>query len=147
MWLSGLKGCSGVGWLLLRSSVVVVAAGELFGVEPGGWDEFGVAVAAELDGPVAVVEVSVVVAAEQDGVVEAGGAAVGPVPDVVGVAPAGWSVAAGERAAAVAQHQGAAQRPGDEAALSADVEDLAGAAEDGGQDGRRRRRAGARSRG
>ena len=76
-----------------------------------------------------------VVAAEQDGVVEVGGAAVGPVVDVVGVAPARWSVAAGEGAAAVAQHEGASERAGDEAALSADVEDLAGAAEDGGEDG------------
>ena len=113
----------------------MVAAGELFRVEPGRWDELGVAVVAELHGPVAVVQVSVVVAAEEDGVGQAGGAAVGPVVDVVGVAPARWSVAAGERAAAVAEDEGASERPGDEAALSPDVEDLAGAAEDDGQQG------------
>jgi hypothetical protein len=97
-----------LGWLLLRSSVVVVAAGDLVGVEPGGWGELGVAVGSEVDGPVAVVQVSVVVAAEEDGVVEAGGASVGPVVDVVGVAPAGWAVAAGEGAASVAEDEGAA---------------------------------------
>ncbi|WP_441005350.1 hypothetical protein [Micromonospora foliorum] len=86
--------------------MVLVAAGQLVGVEPGGWDELGVAVAAESDAPVAAVDVSVVMPAEQHGVVEAGGAAVDPV--VVGVAPARWTVAAGERAALVAQHQGAA---------------------------------------
>ena len=129
---------AGSGQLRLRlcASVVLVAAGEPFGIEPGRRDEFGVAVAAEPDGPVAVVEVAVMVAAEQHGVGQARVAAVGPVPDVVGVAPAGRAVAAREGAAAVAQDQGASQRAGDEPALPADVEWLAGAAEDGGQDRR-----------
>jgi hypothetical protein len=54
--------------------------------------------------------------------------------DVMGVRPAGWAITARERAAPVAEHEGAAQRPGDEAGLPAEVECLAGAAEDGGDD-------------
>ena len=114
--------------------MVVVAAGELVGIEPGRRDELGVAVAAEPHGPVAAVDVAVVVTAEQHRVGHAGVAAVGPVPDVVAVAPAWWAVAAGEGAAAVAEHECPAERTADEASLSTDVEWLAGAAEDGGQD-------------
>jgi hypothetical protein len=61
-----------------------------------------------VDVPAVVVDDSVVVSAEQDQVGQLGGAAVGPEPDVVGVAPAGWAAAAGEGAAAVADDQGAA---------------------------------------
>jgi hypothetical protein len=56
------------------------------------------------------------------------------VDDVVCVRPAGWPVAAGKRAAAVAQHEGAAQRAGDQAALAANIEHLPGAAEHRRQD-------------
>src|SRR6266540_5670940 len=54
-------GFPGVGGRGLLSGVVgwgfmaVVAAGVLFGVDPGGWDEFGQAVAGDADGPVLVV--------------------------------------------------------------------------------------------
>ena len=75
-----------------------------------------------------------VLAAEQDEVGQRGRAAVGPVDDVVGVAHRGWSGAAGERAVLVAQDQGDPDRGGDEAVGAADVEDLAVAAEDAGDD-------------
>src|SRR5947199_10512062 len=54
--------------------------------------------------------------------------------DVVGVCPAGWPVAAGEGTSPVPQHEGAAEGSGGEAALPADVQHLAGAAEHGGDD-------------
>src|SRR6266542_3241195 len=53
---------------------------------------------------------------------------------MVGVAPAGWEVAAGEGAARIAEDQGAAQRGGDGALGAAEVQGLAGPAEDGGDD-------------
>ena len=71
----------------------------LGGVEVLGWDELGVSVGSELDGPVAAVDESVVVSAEGDAVVAVGGAALAPEHDVVDVGPAGWPVAAGEGAA------------------------------------------------
>src|SRR6266545_307155 len=114
--------------------VAVVAAGVLVGVDPGGWGEFGQAVAGDADGPVLVVCGVVVSGAEEDGVVQVGGAAVGPVPQMVGVAPAGGQVAAGEGAARIPQDQGAAQRGGDGALRAAEVQGLAGPAEDGGDD-------------
>jgi hypothetical protein len=55
-----------------------------------------------------VVDAVVVAAAEQDGVVEVGRAAVRPVDDVVGLAPAGWGGAAGPAAVAVAGGDGGA---------------------------------------
>lgn len=73
-------------------------------------------------------------AAQQHQVVEAGGSAVGPVEDVVGVAGDGEAVAAGEGAVLVAQDEGEPDRGGDQAAGATDVEDLALAAEDGGDD-------------
>lgn len=59
-----------------------------------------------------------VVAAHQDEVAQVGGAAAGPVPHVVGVAPTGRTAAAGEAAALVAGDDGAAQ-PGRRGALGA----------------------------
>src|SRR6266540_2672574 len=53
---------------------------------------------------------------------------------MVGVAPAGGQVAAGEGAARIAEDQGAAQRGGDGALRAAEVQGLAGPAEDGGDD-------------
>src|SRR6266540_3725532 len=53
---------------------------------------------------------------------------------MVGVAPAGGEVAAGEGAARIAEDQGAAQRGGDGALGAAEVQGLAGPAEDGGDD-------------
>src|SRR6266545_5953493 len=53
---------------------------------------------------------------------------------MVGVAPAGGQVAAGEGAARIAEDQGAAQRGGDGALGAAEVQGLAGPAEDGGDD-------------
>ena len=68
-------------------------------VVPG---EVGGGVGCEFDGESLLVDVDVVSAAQQDQVVVVGGAAVLPVVDVVGVAPAHGAVAAGEPAAAVA---------------------------------------------
>ena len=82
--------------------MAVMAAGVLFGVDPGGGDEFGQAVAGDADGPVLVVCGVVVAGAQQDGVEQVGGAAVGPVQQMVDVAPAGGQVAAGEGAARIA---------------------------------------------
>jgi len=56
---------SGVGWGFVAGFVAVVAAGPLVGVDPGGWDEFGQAVAGDADGPVLVVCGVVVSGAEQ----------------------------------------------------------------------------------
>lgn len=72
-----------------------------------------------------------VVAAHQDEVAQVGGAAAGPVPHVVGVAPTGRTAAAGEAAALVAGDDGAAQ-PGRRGALgAADVDgDASGVGDD-----------------
>ncbi len=81
---------------------MVVAAGCPGRIEPGGWEEFWVPVAGEACLPVAAVDDPVVVTAEQHGVVQGGGTAVLPGDDVVAVAPAWGSVAAGEGTTAVA---------------------------------------------
>jgi len=73
-------------------------------------------------------------AAEQDEVVEIGGFAVPPWPDVVGLGFAGWFFAAGEGATTVAQDQCLAAGSGGESAFAAEVEDLAIATEDCGED-------------
>ena len=77
--------------------------------------ELGVSVGADVDVPAVVVDDSVVVSAQEDQVGEFGGAAVGPEPDVVGVAPAGWAAAAGEGAAAVPDDEGTPDGAGDDA--------------------------------
>jgi hypothetical protein len=59
--------------------------------------------------PEAVVDLRVVTFAEQRRVLQAGLSAVGPVQDVVYVAPPGRRLAPGEHAALVAQLHGAAQ--------------------------------------
>ena len=84
----------------------------------------------EVDGPAVVVDDPVVLGAQQHQVVQGGRAAVGPVPDVVGVAPAGGSAAAGERAAAVAHDQRPPQRGRDDAGAAADVEQGTGGVDD-----------------
>ena len=69
--------------------MVGVVLGSAFGVDGGGWEEFGVSVGGESGLPAAVVvEQPVVEAADQAGVREVGGAAVGPGPQVMGLAPA-----------------------------------------------------------
>lgn len=86
------------------------------------------------DVPAVVVDPSVVVLAQQDEVGQVGWSSVGPVDDVVGVAPRRWPVAAGEGAAGVAGGECAALRDGDESLGASDVERLALAAEDDGDD-------------
>jgi hypothetical protein len=76
----------------------------------------------------------VMITAKQRQVRQVGGAAVAPVLDVMGVCPPGRPIAAGERAASVAVHEGAAEWSGDQAVLSTEVEGLAGGAEHGGND-------------
>src|SRR5439155_8246228 len=83
-------------------------AGEVVGSPVGSGGGDGVGGGVEVDGPAAFVDEGVMVAAEKDQVGQGGGAAGGPGVDVVAVGPFGWAVAAGEAAAAVAQHQGPA---------------------------------------
>ncbi len=64
----------------------------------------------------------VVVAAEQDTVTQAGRAAVGNGHDVVSVAPGCGSIAARERAAAIAQDQSSPEGTAEEPLRPADVE-------------------------
>ena len=105
------------------------------GVEGGWWFEFGSSIrGVEACLPGCVVDDAVVMAAEQGEVVELGWAAVDPVGEVVGVAHEGWSSAGGEGAVSVAEDQGGPDRGGDRSAEAAHVEDLAVAAEDGGDD-------------
>jgi len=119
----------------LLALVVGVAAWAAGRIEVFRWKEFGVAVGG-VDAylPLVVVDDAVVVAAEQNGVGEFSGPAVGPVADVVSVAPAGGSVAAGEGAASVAQDEGSADGAGEQASLPTQVEDLSLAAQHGRQD-------------
>ena len=70
-----------------------VAAGSLLGVDPGGWNDFGVAVFAHAHGPVALVDQGVVEPAHDGSVVHAGGSPVDPELDVVDFGPAGGPVA------------------------------------------------------
>jgi hypothetical protein len=81
------------------------------------------------DGPAGFVGVPVVVAAEQDHVVDVGVAAVGPVPDVVGVAPLGWAVSAAGDVATVAGVEGPPLGGGGEAVGAAQVQGFAGGVE------------------
>src|SRR3954451_21644231 len=83
-------------------------SGSSEGVEPGGWGEHRPP-AVDGDLPVGVVDDVVVVLGKKHQVVKGARAAVGPVPDVVGVAPPRWAPAAGERAAAVSGDQRLAQ--------------------------------------
>src|SRR4051794_31363700 len=93
--------------------------------------EAGVGVAGGV--PVAFVDEPVVEGAQPGAVVDAGDAPVSPMVQVVELA--GWSSAVGVGAAvAVADAGGADLGGGPDPAGAADVEDLACAAEDGGQD-------------
>jgi hypothetical protein len=86
-------------------------------------------------GEVLGVDEGVVVAAGEGEVEQAGGSAVGPVLDVVGVAPVGGSSAVWVGAAFVAGPEGGEQGWGDQAFGASDVEGLAVAAKDDGHDG------------
>ena len=101
----------------------------------GWWDEpvFGLGGASSFDLPVVVVEEEMVVFAEEQSVGDVGAAVVsGPVLDVVGFAPGGWSVASGPEAAAVAFGEGGALAWGEESVFAPDVEGVAVAVEDDG---------------
>nr|WP_235947382.1 hypothetical protein [Candidatus Frankia alpina] len=91
-------------------------------------------IGAESDGPTVVVEETVVPAADEHEVVQAGGAVVGPMPNVVRLAPTRRPVATGECATAVAGDQGAAQVGRDGALRAADVEGDAVRVEDDAAD-------------
>ena len=75
-----------------------------------------------------------VVSTEQDAVFEAGFAVVYPVFDVMTLARAWWSSAAGEGAALVPYDEGSADGSVDGASFASDVKHLAGSAEDDGED-------------
>lgn len=63
-------------------------------------------------------------AAQQDQVPERGRSTVGPVPNVMRVAPAGWAIASGEPAAAISNGDGAAHRRRHDLRPATDVERL-----------------------
>jgi hypothetical protein len=73
---------------------------------------------------VGVVDAVVVPAAEQHTVVDVGGPAVGPMSNLVGVAPAGWGVAPGPDAVPVTGDDRAQLRGGEGAGGAAGVEEL-----------------------
>ena len=101
----------------------------------GWWNEpvFRLGGASSFDFPVVVVEEEMVVFAEEQSVGDVGAAVVsGPVLDVVGFAPGGWSVASGPEAAAVAFGEGGALAWGEESVFAPDVEGVAVAVEDDG---------------
>lgn len=75
-----------------------------------------------------------VMRAEQRQIVQRGGAALEPRNHVVGFAPAGGTIAAGERAATVAGNQRAPQRSGHQASVATRVEHLTCSAENQRQD-------------
>ncbi|HEY9417610.1 MAG TPA: hypothetical protein VIQ30_22860, partial [Pseudonocardia sp.] len=76
----------------------------------------------------------VVMTAEQRGIVEIGRAALGPFDPVVGFGPGAGDVAALRLTGRRSEQQGSALGGGEEAFLAAEVEDLRGTAEDGGDD-------------
>jgi len=127
----------------LAGGEAFVSSGLLVWVGVGGWDDFGVAVGGHAHGPVLVClhapfvlgfDLLVVVSAEQRAVVEAGVAAVPPGGEVVGVAVAWWTVAARKGAALVPDGEGLAEGAAEQALLAAEVEGLAGAVADDGED-------------
>src|SRR4051812_28057903 len=73
--------CPPVWWWWVSEAVVLPWS--LVGVDPGRWDELGVAVAGETDGPTLHVDLGVPVAAEQRAVGQVGAAAFAPFPVVV----------------------------------------------------------------
>ena len=80
-----------------------------------------------------LVQVPMVGGAQQGEVVEVRRAAVYPVADVVGVAAAGWGLAAAHGAAAITGHQRASLGGGNQSTISAGSEDLPGLAAEGGR--------------
>ena len=62
----------------------------------------------EADLPAVVVDLAVVVAAQENRIGQRSGAALGPVAQVVALAPARWPVAAGEGAPSVTEDECAA---------------------------------------
>jgi hypothetical protein len=67
----------------------------LVGIEPSGRDEFGVSVG-DADAPFLGVDEAVVCIAEEREIGEGGGSAVGPVNNVVAIAPARRTIATGK---------------------------------------------------
>ena len=97
------------------------------------------------EAPAAFVAEGVVAATQQAEVLYVGGAAVFPPDEVVGVAPGGRPVTAGEDTAAVADRQRLVLRGGREAGGAAEVEDFGLAAHQHPGDGAVARQAGTRS--
>jgi hypothetical protein len=84
---------------------------------------------------VALMLEEVVAPAAELQVVEAGCSVVGPVGDVVSVAPVRWGIAAGFDAATVADLEGPAQGGGHEPGATAEIEDLASGVHEDPADG------------
>ena len=115
--------------------------------DPLGWDELGAGGGFADPPAVGLVDDVVVVVAQQAQVVQVGGASVGPVVDVVGVAVAGSSSAAGEPAAFVPQDHRSAQGAGGGVGDPAEVEGFTSGAQNGGDDRRVAGQAAGRGRG
>src|SRR6478735_1368738 len=125
------------GWpigLPLQWVVVVVSSGVLVGVDPWWGDEFRSVVGSDPDLPFRRMGLLMVVQAEEDTVGQGGGSTVEPADDVVGLGHAGGPVAAGPRAATVAEHECVPQMGWVEPLTATDIQDGGGAVEDGGQD-------------
>jgi len=128
---------------LLAGGEAFVSLGCLLVVEVGGWDDVGVTVEAHAHDPPLMVlntvlvlgfDLLVVVSAQQGAVGQRSLAVTPPGDDVVGVAGAGRTVAAGERAALISDGEGLAEDAAEQALLAAEVEGLAGAVADDGED-------------
>ena len=114
-----------------RKSVNWIAARGF--AKPGWWVELRDAVA-HVDAPVGMVDEAVVAAAQRNTIVAAGEAVVGPVNNVVDVAPASGHETAREGAATITQDHCAANRRGDGAAGAPDVQWFAAGAEHDGNE-------------
>jgi hypothetical protein len=78
--------------------------------------------AVDADVPSGVMDRRVVLTAQQHKIVERRSAAVGPVPDMMGVAPSVRAITARESAVAISRHQSGSHRPGHGAFGSPHVE-------------------------
>lgn len=115
----------------------------LLGIDVAGWDRLRPAVVAHAHGPLLVFldegavlgfALVVVVTAEKYAVRDGGFALVPPRDEVMGIAVAGCPVAAGEGAAAITNRERGSEGSAEQSLLSPDVEGLAGAVADDGQD-------------
>src|SRR5690625_4561810 len=107
LFLVFVGGVASSSWFGQRGgdAVVCVASGVPLSVDPWRWDELRMPVGGESYAPAVMVHAGVVVRTYQHQVAQRGAAAVGPVDDVVCLAPGCWAGAAGKRAATIASDQ------------------------------------------